>query len=320
MHKIFVAGHRGMVGGAICRVLDERASKTNEEIAIVTASRSELDLCDQSKVTRFFEHHNFNEVYLAAAKVGGILANSTFPADFIYENLSIQNNVIHASYQTEVEKLLFLGSSCIYPKYADQPMKESYLLTGQLEKTNEPYAIAKIAGLKMCESFSMQYGCDFRSVMPTNLYGPGDNFHPDHSHVIPGLMYRYREAIRQNADEIVIWGSGNPKREFLHVDDMASACVHVMNMQKEQYVSTLQETLSHINIGTGNDCSIKELAMLMMKITGFPGQLVFDDSKPDGTPRKLLDVGKLHESGWSHGVSLEVGLRETWDWYLKNHE
>jgi len=289
-------------------------------VEIVTAGREELDLTDQKAVSDFFLSNSTDAVYLAAAKVGGINANNTFPAQFIYENLLIQANVIHAAHASGVQKLLFLGSSCIYPRDAKQPMREDALLTGMLEPTNEPYAIAKIAGIKLCESYNRQYGRDYRSVMPTNLYGPNDNFHPENSHVIPALMRRFHEAAQKGDAEVVIWGSGEPMREFLHVDDMAAACVHVMNLDESIYRAHTQPMLSHINVGTGIDCSIRELAETVVKVTGFNGKLVFDTSKPDGAPRKLLDVSRLSKLGWKASISLEDGLRDSYLWFCENED
>ena len=313
--NIFVAGDRGMVGSAIIRYLNSLGYDQ-----IITASRAELDLVDQSAVRAFFESNKIDHVYLAAAKVGGIHANNEYPGQFIYENLMIQANIVHAAHCADVNKLLFLGSSCIYPKYSQQPMKEGSLLTGLLESTNEPYAIAKIAGIKLCESYNRQYGRDYRSVMPTNLYGPNDNFHPENSHVIPGMIRRYHAANLSNADEIVIWGSGTPMREFLHVSDMAAASVHVMTLDNDTYSSHTKPMLSHINVGTGMDCTIRELAETLAKVTGFKGQLVFDCSKPDGTPRKLMDVSRLKSLGWKPTISLEDGLRDTYQWFEKNFD
>ncbi len=310
---IFVAGHKGMVGSAIVRRLKDLGC-TN----IITATRDELDLQDASAVQSFFEMKQIQEVYLAAAKVGGIQANDTYPAEFIYENLMIEANVIHAAHLFDVEKLLFLGSSCIYPQNAEQPMREDALLTGILEATNEPYAIAKIAGIKLCESYNRQYGHDYRSVMPTNLYGPNDNFHPENSHVIPGMLRRFHEAVQNNSSEVVIWGSGEPMREFLHVDDMAAACVHVMELPSHTYQDTTEPMLSHVNVGTGVDCTIRELAETIARVTGFEGSLVFDTSKPDGTKRKLLDVGRLNTLGWRAQLELEQGLTDAYAWYLRN--
>jgi GDP-L-fucose synthase len=313
--KIFVAGHRGMVGSAIVRRLRALGSDN-----IVTRGHDDLDLLNQAEVGNFFRTEEIDSVYLAAAKVGGIHANNTFPAEFIYENLMIEANVIHAAHMGGVQRLLFLGSSCIYPRLADQPMSEKALLTGPLEATNEPYAIAKIAGIKLCESYNRQYGRDYRSVMPTNLYGKGDNFHPENSHVIPALLRRLHEAKLNGEQEVVIWGSGTPKREFLHVDDMASASVHVMNLDHDVYEHHTEPSLSHINVGTGVDCSIAELVNLIVDITGFEGRCLFDSSKPDGAPRKLLDVSRLRNIGWQPTITLAEGLRNTYSWYLKNRE
>jgi GDP-L-fucose synthase len=311
--RIFLAGHKGMVGSALVRLLAKDPGNQ-----IITASRTELDLLNQAAVQAYFAQHRFDQVYLAAAKVGGIHANNTYPADFIYENLVIQTNVIHAAHTAGVQKLLFLGSSCIYPKHAEQPMAESALLTGVLEPTNEPYAIAKIAGIKLCESYNRQHGRDYRSVMPTNLYGPGDNFHPENSHVIPALMRRFHEAKQRDDAEVVIWGSGKPMREFLHVDDMAAASVHVMNLPNTRWQAHTQPTMSHINVGTGVDCTIRELAETMARVVGFAGQLSFDSSKPDGTPRKLLDVQRARALGWQAQTPLEAGLHETYQWFLSH--
>ncbi|MGO4301322.1 GDP-L-fucose synthase [Leifsonia sp. RAF41] len=312
---IFVAGHRGMVGSAIVRRL-----KAAGYDRIVTATRSELDLTDTAAVNRFFERLKIDEVYLAAAKVGGIVANNTRPAEFIHENLMIQANVVDASYRAGIEKLMLLGSSCIYPRDAAQPMAESALLTGTLEATNEPYAIAKIAGIKLCESYNRQYGTDYRSVMPTNLYGEGDNFDPVGSHVIPGLMRRFHEAARVGAQEVVVWGTGTPKREFLHVDDMAAASVHLMELDASIYRAHTSPMLSHVNVGTGVDCSIRELAETLARVTGFRGAIRFDTSKPDGTPRKLLDVSLLRSLGWSASIPLDEGLRRTYGWFLEHQD
>jgi len=313
--RIFVAGHKGMVGSALVRQLEQ-----DQTVELVTRDRGELNLLDQAAVQTFFKQENIDQVYLAAAKVGGIHANNTYPAEFIYENLMIEANIIHASHLAGVQNLLFLGSSCIYPKMADQPMKEESLLTGTLEPTNEPYAIAKIAGIKLCESYNRQYGCDYRSVMPTNLYGPNDNFHPENSHVIPAMMRRFHEAKEAEASDVVVWGSGKPMREFLHVDDMAAASVHVMNLDNETYQANTQPMLSHINVGTGVDCTIRELAETMKQVVGFDGELAFDTSKPDGTPRKLMDVSRLKALGWEASISLESGLQQTYEWYLENQE
>lgn len=309
--RIFVAGHRGMVGSALCRQL-----KQDAENILITATHSELDLTNQAAVQGFFSQNNIDQVYLAAAKVGGIHANNTYPADFIYQNIMIEANVIHAAHEHNVQQLLFLGSSCIYPVLAQQPMAESALLTGTLEPTNEPYALAKIAGIKLCESYNRQYGRDYRSVMPTNLYGPNDNFHPENSHVIPAMMRRLHEAKQENAPEVIIWGTGKPMREFLHVDDMAAACVHVMNLDNETYQANTQPMLSHINVGTGVDCTIRELAETLASVIGFEGELVFDTTKPDGAPRKLMDVNRLNRLGWHAEISLSHGLTTTYQWFL----
>ncbi len=300
--KIYIAGHRGMVGSAIHRKLAKEGYTD-----IVTRSSKELDLRDQVAVQAFFDLEKPDYVFLAAAKVGGIVANNTYRADFLYENLAIQNNVIHQSYKHGVKKLMFLGSSCIYPKLAPQPLKEEYLLTGLLEETNEPYAIAKIAGIKMCEAYRAQYGCNFISVMPTNLYGFNDNYHPENSHVLPALIRRFHEAKINNAPQVTIWGSGSPLREFLFADDLAEACYYLMQHYDEP---------SLINIGTGEDISIKDLALLIKKVIGYEGALTFDSSKPDGTPRKLMDVSKLHKLGWKHKVELEQGIKLAYEDFL----
>ncbi|MFB3946049.1 GDP-L-fucose synthase family protein [Aeromonas veronii bv. sobria] len=313
--KVFVAGHRGMVGSAICRQLSQRG-----EVELVVRTRTELDLTSQQAVTEFFASEQIDQVYLAAAKVGGIHANNSYPAEFIYENLMMECNIIHAAHLAGVQKLLFLGSSCIYPKLAAQPMTESALLTGKLEATNEPYAIAKIAGIKLCESYNRQYGRDYRSVMPTNLYGENDNFHPENSHVIPALMRRFHEAKLRGDKEVVVWGSGTPMREFLHVDDMAAASIHVMELANEVYQANTQPMLSHINVGTGVDCTIRELAETMARVVGFAGEVVFDATKPDGTPRKLMDVSRLANLGWHYTHSLELGLTLTYQWFLEHQD
>lgn len=300
--KIYIAGHRGMVGSAIHRKLAKEGYTD-----IVTRTSKELDLRDQVAVQEFFDLEKPDYVFLAAAKVGGIVANNTYRADFLYENLAIQNNVIHQSYKHGVKKLMFLGSSCIYPKLAPQPLKEEYLLTGLLEETNEPYAIAKIAGIKMCEAYRAQYGCNFISVMPTNLYGFNDNYHPENSHVLPALIRRFHEAKINNAEQVTIWGSGSPLREFLFADDLAEACYYLMQNYDEPTL---------INIGTGEDISIKDLALLIKKVIGYEGALTFDSSKPDGTPRKLMDVSKLHKLGWKHKVELEQGIKLAYEDFL----
>jgi GDP-L-fucose synthase len=311
--RIFVAGHRGMVGSAIVRRLTALGYHD-----IVTAGREQLDLLDQQAVRAFFAEQRIDQVYLAAAKVGGIHANNTLPAEFIHENLLIQANIIDAAHRQGVQRLLFLGSSCIYPKMAAQPMREDALLTGVLEPTNEPYAIAKIAGIKLCESYNRQYARDYRSVMPTNLYGPGDNYHPENSHVIPALLRRFHEAVQQGSEEVVIWGSGKPMREFLHVDDMAAASVHVMELDDEVYRANTQPMLSHINVGTGVDCTIRELAEAVARVTGFKGRLSFDASKPDGTPRKLMDVSRLKALGWQASIGLDDGLADAYRWFVEH--
>ena len=314
--KIYIAGHRGMVGSAIVRNLQAQGY-TN----IVTRTHAELDLTNQVAVQAFFEKEKPDQVYLAAAKVGGIHANNTFPAEFIYDNLMVQNNVIHQTFLNGVKKLLFLGSSCIYPKLAPQPMSEDALLTGKLEPTNEPYAIAKIAGIKMCESYNRQYGqshgIDYRSVMPTNLYGPGDNYHPENSHVIPALIRRFHEARISNAPEVIIWGAGTPKREFLYVDDMAAASVFVMELDKTSYDSQTESMQSHLNVGFGSDVTIAELATAIAKAIGYGGRISFDVSKPDGSPRKLMNSSRLNNLGWRPLVGLEQGLRLAYEEFAK---
>ncbi|PLL67880.1 GDP-fucose synthetase, partial [Klebsiella pneumoniae] len=297
--RVFIAGHNGMVGSALLRQLSKR-----DDIEIICRGRKELDLLDFNSVEAFFASIKIDEVYLAAAKVGGIVANNTYPAEFIYENIVIQNNVIHSAHKFNVNKLMFLGSSCIYPKFANQPIKEDELLQGTLEPTNEPYAIAKIAGIKLCESYNRQYGRDYRSVMPTNLYGTNDNFHPNNSHVIPALIRRFHEAKAASAEEVQVWGSGKPMREFLHVDDMADASIYVMDLEKSVWESQTNPMLSHINVGTGTDCSIKDLARIIADVIGYTGLITFDSTKPDGTPRKLLDVSRLRNLGWNHRIGL----------------
>jgi GDP-L-fucose synthase len=302
-----------MVGGAILRQMQGR-----DGVEVVTRSHAELDLTDQAAVSSFMRAERPDVVILAAAKVGGILANNSYPADFIYENLMIEANVIHQSFEAGVTRLLQLGSSCIYPRAVPQPMREDALLTGVLEPTNEPYAIAKIAGVKLCESYNRQHGVDYRSVMPTNLYGPGDNFHPDNSHVLPALIRRFHEAAQSGRDEVVIWGSGTPRREFLHVDDMAAASLFVLDLPKETYDANTEPMLSHINVGSGVDISIRELAEKIAAVTGFTGRIVTDPSKPDGTPRKLMDVSRLTAMGWRAQIGLDEGLRATYQWYLEH--
>ena len=307
---VFVAGHRGMVGSAICRALAERGG-----CRILTAERSQLDLTQQVDVRSFFRENAIDQVYLVAAKVGGILANNTYPAEFVYQNLLIEANVIEAAHASGVQRLLFTGSSCIYPRLASQPIDESQLLNGHLEPTNEPYAIAKIAGIKLCESFNRQYGCDYRSIMPTNLYGPGDNFHPDNSHVIPGLMRRFHEAVATRQPQVTVWGSGSARREFLHVDDLAAAALFVMNLTPEQYQSQTSPMVSHLNVGTGEDCSIAELAEHLARVAGYRGEIVWDRSKPDGAPRKCLNVSRMRALGWQASIGLDDGLKRTYEWY-----
>jgi GDP-L-fucose synthase len=314
--NIYIAGHRGMVGSAIMRTLQQQG-----ETNLITCTHADLDLTDQAAVRSFFASEKPDQVFLAAAKVGGIHANNTYPADFIYQNLMIESNVVDASFRIGVKKLLFLGSSCIYPKLVPQPMREDALLSGTLESTNEPYAIAKIAGIKLCESYNRQYGSshgvDYRSVMPTNLYGPGDNYHLENSHVIPALIRRFHEAKINNAPSVVIWGTGTPRREFLFVDDMAAACIHVMNLDKAIYDQQTQPMLSHINVGCGHDITIRELAETVGKTIGFKGKVEFDPTKPDGTPRKLMDSTRLNTLGWHAKVELEEGLALAYQDFLK---
>jgi GDP-L-fucose synthase len=310
---IYVAGHRGMVGSAV-----ERRLLALGRTRIVTASHAELDLTDPAAVRAFFSKQDIDQVVMAAAKVGGIHANNTYPAEFIHDNLMMACNVIHAAHEAGVQHLLFLGSSCIYPRDAAQPMGEEALLTGPLEATNEPYAIAKIAGIKLCESYNRQHGRDYRSVMPTNLYGPGDNFHSENSHVVPALLRRFHEAAQSGAHEVMVWGSGTPMREFLHVDDMAAACVHVMDLPLPLYLQHTRPMLSHVNVGSGIDCTIRELAETIARVTGFSGRIVWDTSKPDGTPRKLLNVSRLAALGWHARIGLEDGLRDAYRWFVEH--
>ncbi len=313
--KIYVAGHRGLVGSAIVRRL-----KAEGHANIVTRTHQELDLTDQAAVRSFFKQERPDQVYLAAARVGGILANNNYPAEFIYQNLMIEANVIDAAWRTGVERLLFLGSSCIYPREAPQPMAESELLGGPLEPTNEPYAIAKITGIKLCESYNRQHGTDFRSVMPTNLYGPGDNFNLENSHVIPALLRKFHQAKNEQQPCVEVWGSGSPRREFLHVDDMADACVFVMSLSRDDYRAHTQPMCSHVNVGTGQDISIAELAELVGEIVGYRGEIRYDTSKPDGTPRKLLDVGRMSAMGWQARIGLKEGVEQTYRWFLEHQQ
>jgi GDP-L-fucose synthase len=313
MSRVFLAGHRGMVGSAIHRKLLAAG-----DVEILVRSRGELDLVDQSAVRDFMRRERPDAVILAAARVGGILANRDYPADFIYSNLMIAANVVHAAFSAGVQKLLNLGSSCIYPRDAGQPMREDALLTGVLEPTNEPYAIAKIAGIKLCESYNRQHGTDYRSVMPSNLYGPGDNFHPEHSHVLPALIRRFHMARIDGDPEVVIWGTGAPRREFLHVDDLASAALFVMDLPREKYCEQTRPMLSHINAGSGSDVSILELAQKVAQVTGYNGRIVTDPSRPDGTPRKLMDVARLNSLGWRPEVDLDAGLESTYAWFREN--
>ena len=314
--NIFVAGHAGMVGSAIVRRLLAQGTAPSR---LITRTRAELDLCNQQVVQKFFSSNSIGEVYLAAAKVGGIHANDTYPAEFIYENLMVQSNVIHAAHVHGVQKLLFLGSSCIYPRLAAQPMREDALLTGELEPTNEPYAVAKIAGIKLCESYNRQYGRDYRSVMPTNLYGPGDNYHPQNSHVIPALIRRFHEAKLNGAAEVVIWGSGTPRREFLYVDDMAEASVFVMNLPSSTYQSVVSPNQSHLNVGYGADLTIAALAQAVSEAVGYQGKVSFDTSKPDGAPRKWMDSGRLNGLGWFPKTALHAGLQTSYIDFVRNH-
>ena len=311
--KVYIAGHRGLVGSAIARQLETRGF-TN----LLMLTHKELDLTNQAQVQNFFTREDPDYVILAAAKVGGIHANNTYPADFIYQNMMIEANVINSAYENKVKRLLFLGSTCIYPKAVEQPMREDALLTDLLEPTNEPYAIAKIAGIKLCESYNRQHGIDFRSVMPTNLYGVNDNFHPENSHVIPALMQRFHQAKVNNDSEVVVWGTGNARREFLYVDDMAQASLFVLELDEEVYKANTQPMLSHINVGTGTDVTIREMAETMKQVVGYEGKLVFDTTKPDGAPRKLINVSRLSDMGWKYSVGLKEGLTKTYNWYLES--
>jgi GDP-L-fucose synthase len=311
--RVYVAGHMGMVGAAIVRQLKAMGVKE-----IITRTHDELDLCDQSSVRAFMQSEKPNYVVLAAAKVGGIYANNEYPAEFIYQNLMIEANVIHESFSAGINNLLFLGSSCIYPKFANQPMGESELLTGILEQTNEPYAVAKIAGIKICESYNRQYGTDYRSVMPTNLYGPGDNYHGMNSHVVPAMIKRFHEAKLKNSESVEVWGTGKAMREFLHVDDMAAASIFIMLLDKSIYLANTEPMLSHINVGTGVDVTIAQLAMEVKDVVGFEGELIFNVEQPEGTPRKLLDVRRINEMGWTSKISLRDGLENTFNWYLEH--
>jgi len=312
--KIYVAGHNGMVGSAIVRKLHEKGF-----INIISCSSAELDLTNQQNVHNFLQDESPDYVVIAAAKVGGIYANDSYPAEFIYQNLMIEANLIHGSYLAGVNKLLFLGSSCIYPKESQQPIKEDYLLSGHLEPTNEPYAIAKIAGIKLCESYNRQYSTDYRSIMPTNLYGPNDNFHPKNSHVIPALIRKFHEAKVEKKPFVEVWGSGKPMREFLHVDDMADASIHIMDIDKKILESEVDPMLSHINIGTGTDITIADVAQTVKEVVGFCGEIVFNTKMPDGTKRKLLDVSKIENLGWKPTIALKDGLKETYEWFITNN-
>ena len=313
MFRYYVAGHRGMVGSAIHRQLVARGEQ------VITRSRDKLDLLDQQATRNFLQQERPDVVIVAAAKVGGIVANASYPASFIYENLAIETNLIHESYKAGVARLLFLGSSCIYPRLAPQPIPESALLTGPLEPTNEAYAIAKIAGIKLCESYNRQYGTDYRSVMPTNVYGPGDNFHPQNSHVLPALIRRFHEAAQDGRGEVVVWGSGKPRREFLHADDVAAACLVVLDTERGDFEAVTEPTVSHVNIGAGDDVTIAELAQVVAEVTGFAGRITFDTSKPDGTPRKLLDVSRLSALGWRARRDLRDGIADAYRWFCQNH-
>ena len=314
--KIFIAGHNGLVGGAILRLIKKDIK--DSECEIISANRDELDLTNQHAVSHYIKKNKPNIIILAAAKVGGINANNIFRAQFIYDNLMIQSNIIHAAYSNNVDKLLFLGSSCIYPKNCENPIKESYILSGRLEHTNEPYAISKIAGIKMCESYNHQYGTDFRSIMPTNLYGPNDNFDLQNSHVIPALIRKFHEAKIQNKQQVILWGSGEPLREFMHVDDLASAAIFIIFLKKDIYHEAIKNKISHINVGSGKEISIKDLAIKIKNITKYNGDIVFDTSMPDGTKRKLMDNSLINSLGWTPSISLDKGLKNTYEWYLRS--
>ena len=314
--RVYIAGHKGMVGSALVRLLQKQ-----KNIQIISKDKSELNLLNQEQVENFFQKEEIDQVYLAAAKVGGIYANNTFPAEFIYENLMIETNIIHSAFKNGIKKLLFLGSSCIYPKYANQPMKEEELLTGKLEPTNEPYAVAKIAGIKMCESYNRQYGeshsIDYRSVMPTNLYGPGDSYHHQNSHVIPALISRFHESKIKKEPYVKVWGTGEAKREFLYIDDMASACIHIMNLDLSTYKNIIKPISSHINAGSGEDLTIKELAEIIKEVVGYKGEIKFDSTKPDGSPRKFINSQRLNDLGWKPKFTLKEGLRKAYEDFLK---
>jgi len=312
--RIFIAGHEGMVGSSIRRALEKQECNS-----ILTAARSELDCTNQAQVQAFFKENQIDQVYIAAARVGGINANIAYPANFIYENIAIQSNLIHSSHLADIDKLVLLGSSCIYPKESSLPISEDSLLTGNLEQTNEAYAVAKIAGIKMCQSYNTQHSRDYRCIMPTNLYGPNDNFHPENSHVVPGLIRRFHQAIKNKDSSVIIWGSGNPRREFLFIDDLANACIFIMNLDKKKFLKALKG-LSHINVGSGSDISISELANLVSDITGYDGEICFDESQPDGVYRKLIDSSLINSLGWRQSVDIKSGLRDTYEWFLNNYE
>jgi GDP-L-fucose synthase len=313
--RIFVAGHNGMVGSAIVDVL-----KKNDITNILTAERNEVDLVDTLSVRKYFNNNEIDYIVLAAAKVGGIHGNNTYPADFIYQNLMIEANVIHEAWSAGIKRLLFLGSSCIYPRDAEQPMEEESLLSGYLEPTNEPYAVAKIAGIKLCESYNRQHGTHYRSVMPTNLYGPKDNFHLENSHVIPALIKKFHDAKKRGDNEVIVWGTGNVHREFLHVDDMASACIHVMDLDDDEFHKVTETMVSHLNIGVGHDVTICKLAETVSSVVGYEGNIFFDSTKPEGPPRKLLNINKLKDLGWAPSIDLEDGLQQTYKWFVSNEK